>query len=112
MVQWQNRDRRAEADSGGSLGCRGHEDRRVRNGSPIEQEMVLGEPEAVPTQLLGQLYLVENALVEDVERRVPVREVRWKQMHVESHGVRSYQGPTPGVPLKPDNASGYNGLNI
>ena len=62
-----------------------HDVGRIRHRPAVEQEVVLGEPEAFPAELLGQLNLVEHVLVILREGRIQVRKVGREQVHVESH---------------------------
>src|SRR5262249_12348299 len=85
MVQGQNRDRGAQVHPRGARGGRTHDRGRVGNGTAVEQEVVLGEPETIPAQLLGETDLLGYMLVIHVERRIPIRKVGRKQVHMETH---------------------------
>src|SRR5262245_45849403 len=85
MVQGQNRDRGAEVNPRGARRGRTHDRGRVGYGTAVEQEVVLGEPETLPAQLLGERDLLEYLLVIHVERRIPIRKVGRKQVHMETH---------------------------
>src|SRR5262249_19231729 len=85
MVQGQKGDRGAQMNPRGARRARTHDRGRVGHGTAVEQEVVLGEPETIPAQLLGERDLLEYMLVIHVERRIPIRKVGRKQVHMETH---------------------------
>src|SRR5215510_1709265 len=85
MLQGQNRDRGAQVNPRCARRGRTHDRGWVGHGTAVEQEVVLGEPETIPAQLLGERDLLEYLLVIHVEWRVPIRKVGRKQVHVETH---------------------------
>ena len=99
-MERQNRDRRAELDVDVRAAAQ-HDRGRVRNRSTIEKEVMLGEPEAVEAELLGELDLLEHLPIVDVERGLAIREVRGQQVHMKTHWDRLKAFMLPGGPLLP-----------
>src|SRR5262249_59873270 len=85
MVQGQNRDRGAKMNPRGARRGRTHDRGRVGHGTAVEQEVVLGEPETIPAQLLGERDLLEYLLVIHVERRGPTPKKGREQKDMGKH---------------------------
>ena len=85
MVKRHHRNRRSEAQPCGTGRAGRDEHRRVGHRPSIGDEVVLGEPEALPAKFLSQLHVLHEVAVVVGEGRVQVFEPGRQDDDVEAH---------------------------